>query len=149
MALPRLIVIGPLPPPVHGVTISTDLVLANQELHRRFAVEHVDTSDRRSGENLGRWDATNVTLAVRSVGQLARRLRGRPGLVYLPISQNVTGFLRDSLLIRLAAARGWKVAGHLRGSDFRSFRDSQPALARRWVDAVSYTHLTLPTTPYV
>ena len=135
MSLPRLIVVGPLPPPLHGVTISTGLVLANRELHRQFAIEHVDTSDHRSGENLGRWDLTNVALASRSVSQLVRRVHGRPGLAYLPVSQNVSGFLRDSLMIRLAAARGWKVAAHLRGSEFRSFRDCQPPWRRRWIDA--------------
>src|SRR5205814_97211 len=56
----RLIVVGPLPPPLHGVTISTSLVLANPILHERFAVQHLDTSDHRSGRNIGRWDITNV-----------------------------------------------------------------------------------------
>lgn len=125
---PRLIVIGPLPPPYHGVTVSTELVLANKLLREQFAVEHLDTSDHRSGRNVGRWDVTNVRLGLGSVVLLTRRLGGRSGLVYLPLSQNTPAFLRDSLFIQVAAARGWKVAGHLRGSDFRAFYESRPAL---------------------
>lgn len=129
----RLIVVGPLPPPVHGVTISTSLVLANPRLRERFAVEHLDTSDHRSGDNLGSWDLTNVRHGLRHVGGLVRRLRGRRGIVYLPLSQNAAGFLRDSLFIHAAALAGWRVAAHLRGGEFRSFYSAQPSAFRRWV----------------
>jgi glycosyltransferase involved in cell wall biosynthesis len=129
----RLIVIGPLPPPYHGVTISTSLVLANKLLHDRFSVEHVDTSDHRPNSNVGTWDLENIRIALAGIGGLARRLRGPPGVVYLPLSQNVPGFVRDALFIHAASARGWKVAAHLRGSDFRSFYRSSPWFFRRWI----------------
>jgi glycosyltransferase involved in cell wall biosynthesis len=124
---------GPVPPPYHGVTVSTSLVLANPELNRDFVVEHVDTSDRRTIENIGRWDVLNVWFGLRDLFDLGRRLRGRSGLVYLPISQGLPGVLRDSLFIQLAAARGWKVAIHLRGSEFRQFYRAQHRLARWWI----------------
>jgi glycosyltransferase involved in cell wall biosynthesis len=124
----RLVVVGPLPPPYHGVTISTSLVLENQLLQEAFDVRHVDTSDERSGENIGRWDTRNVVIATRSLVSLWQNLRGAVGLVYLPISQSAAGFIRDSLLVHIASARGWKIAGHLRGSEFRGFYDASPSL---------------------
>jgi glycosyltransferase involved in cell wall biosynthesis len=129
----RLIVIGPLPPPYHGVTISTSLVLANLLLRDRFSVEHLDTSDHRANSNVGTWDRENIRLAVVGIFGLVRRLRGTPGIVYLPLSQNVPGFVRDALFIHAAKARGWKVAAHLRGSDFRAFYRSRPSYFRRWI----------------
>jgi glycosyltransferase involved in cell wall biosynthesis len=129
----RLVVIGPLPPPVHGVTVSTSLVLANPLLHERFAVEHLDTSDPRSRANVGRWDSANAALALRACGRLATMLRGDRGVVYLPLSQGTPGFLRDSLLIHYAALRGWAVAAHLRGSDFPTFFQQHGPLFRRWI----------------
>ena len=36
----RLLVVGPLPPPYHGVTVSTSLVLANRVLQERFGISH-------------------------------------------------------------------------------------------------------------
>jgi glycosyltransferase involved in cell wall biosynthesis len=128
-----LIVIGPLPPPYHGVTISTSLVLGNRHLHELFDLRHVDTSDARSGRNIGRWDARNVRLAIQACGALRRCLYGRPGVVYLPLSQGLPGFLRDSMLIHLAASYGWSVAVHLRGSEFRSFYEATTPLGRRWI----------------
>jgi glycosyltransferase involved in cell wall biosynthesis len=131
--LQHLIVIGPLPPPVHGVTISTSLVLGNELLRERFAVEHLDTSDHRSGEDIGRWDVRNALLGISAVLRLNRRLRRRRGLVYLPLSQSSGGFLRDSLFIRLGTARGWKVAAHLRGGEFPEFYARQPRPYRWWI----------------
>jgi glycosyltransferase involved in cell wall biosynthesis len=54
-------------------------------------------------------------------------------VVYLPLSQSSGGVLRDSLLIRSAAARGWKVVAHLRGGEFPDFYEGQPRLFRRWI----------------
>ena len=127
----RLIVIGPLPPPVYGVSVSTGLVLANKQLRERFDVEHLDTSDHRTGANIGRWDLTNVLLGISGVVRLNRRLAGERGIVYVPISQSTGGFLRDSLLIRSAARRKWTVVAHLRGGEFSAFYARQPRLFQR------------------
>jgi glycosyltransferase involved in cell wall biosynthesis len=129
----RLLVIGAVPPPHHGVAISTTLVLANPELGRDFVVQHIDTSDGRGAENIGRLDLQNAWIATRGLFALARRLRGQRGVVYLPLSQGLLAVLRDSLYIRLAAARGWKVAVHLRGGEFREFYEGQTRLARWWI----------------
>jgi glycosyltransferase involved in cell wall biosynthesis len=111
---------------VHGVTISTSLVLANRRLRERFDVRHLDTSDHRSSTNIDRWDVMNVVHALRAVVVLATMLRARRGLVYLPLSQGVSGLLRDSLLVWVASLRGWTVAGHLRGGEFHTFFATLP-----------------------
>jgi glycosyltransferase involved in cell wall biosynthesis len=128
---PRLIVIGPVPPPIHGVAISTLLTMDNPHLREAFEVEHADTTDSRPLSTIGSWDLTNVSLGLRHLGHLLRRLGGRKGVVYLPLSQNLGGFLRDSLFIQAAALRGWKVAVHLRGAAFRDFYESSNPIVRR------------------
>ena len=132
----RLIVIGPLPPPYHGVTVSTGLVLANPLLKQPFSVEHLDTSDHRSAANTGQWELRNVWLALRSFACLVVRLRGDRGVVYLPLSQNRAGLLRDCLFILLAAVRGWQVATHLRGGEFNEVYEREPPLMR-WLIGTS------------
>jgi glycosyltransferase involved in cell wall biosynthesis len=129
----RLIVIGPVPPPLHGVTISTSLVLANRVLHERFDVEHLDTSDHRSRENVGRWELRNVVLGIRDALRLGSRLPCGRGVVYLPISQSTPGFIRDSLFLHLSRLAGWKVALHLRGGEFRRFYALSPGAVRWWI----------------
>ncbi|HYP48637.1 MAG TPA: glycosyltransferase family 4 protein [Thermoleophilaceae bacterium] len=127
----RLIVIGPLPPPLHGVTVSTGLVLASQELARRFAVEHLDTSDHRTSTNTGRWDPRNIFIALASAAALLRRLRGARGVVYLPLSQSTAALVRDCLFVQLAALARWKVALHLRGGEFKDVYRAQGRVMRR------------------
>jgi glycosyltransferase involved in cell wall biosynthesis len=129
----RLIVIGPLPPPHHGVTVSTSLVVGSEVLRRRFEVEHFDTSDHRTIENVGRWDARNVGAALLAVARLARRLSPPRGLVYLPISQGLPGLTRDTFFIRIASARGWKVVSHLRGSELGDVYRRQPVPIQAWL----------------
>ena len=129
----RLVVVGPLPPPHHGVAVSTSLVLQGDELRRRFEVEHFDTSDHRTLQNVGRWDATNIGEALTALGRFAIRLRGAPGIVYLPVSQGLPGLTRDTLFIRIASARGWKVVAHLRGSELGDVYRRQPRVIRLWL----------------
>jgi glycosyltransferase involved in cell wall biosynthesis len=133
MTTPRLIVVGPLPPPVHGVTVSTSLVLRNPLLCERFRVEHLDTSDHRSAANIGRWDLRNVGGALSALARLAAATRGEKGIVYLPLSQSTAGFLRDSLLVLVAGAMRWRVAAHLRGSELRQLYAGSRPLVRRWM----------------
>ena len=133
MSPTRLIVVGPLPPPHHGVTVSTSLVVSNPALHERFELRHLDTSDHRARGNIGRWEPRNIWLAVRAVGQLALLLRGARGVVYLPLSQGAPGLVRDSMFVHLASMRGWKVAVHLRGSEFRRFYANSGPILRRWI----------------
>jgi glycosyltransferase involved in cell wall biosynthesis len=126
----RLIVVGPTPPPVHGVTTSTSLVLANRELRRSFEVEHLDTSDRRPLETIARWDASNVRLALAHIAELWSRLSGPRGAIYLPLSASSGGFVRDALMVEAARTRGWVVTGHLRGGEFLDLFTRSPAVAR-------------------
>jgi glycosyltransferase involved in cell wall biosynthesis len=134
-ARPSLIVVGPLPPPLHGVTISTELVLANRALQSRFAVRHLDTSDHGAVGEIGRWSVRNVALGALHAARFARMLARRDrGVVYLPVSQGLAGFMRDALFIRLAARARWRIAVHLRGSEFRThFFDQQGRVARWWI----------------
>jgi glycosyltransferase involved in cell wall biosynthesis len=115
------------------VTISTSLVLANSALHDCFDVEHLDTSDHRTPENVGRWELWNVVLGVRDLLRLGSRLRRGVGVVYLPISQGTPGFLRDSLFVHMSRLTGWKVALHLRGGEFRTFYATSRAPIRWWI----------------
>jgi glycosyltransferase involved in cell wall biosynthesis len=134
MSKPTLIIIGAVPPPVHGVTISTSLVLDNPSLWRRFQMRHVDTSDPRPADTLARWDWQNVRVGLVAAWHLLRLTsRGPRGLVYLPLSGGTPGLMRDALYIHIAAARGWAVAGHLRGGEFHHYFRSLPWPLSWWI----------------
>jgi glycosyltransferase involved in cell wall biosynthesis len=132
---PRAIVVGPVPPPFHGCSVTTACLLESS-ITETFDVYHLDTSDRRSLDNLGQWDLRNIFLALKTLytGALWCVLR-RPRVVYIPISQNAAGFLRDALLIWCGSVlAGARVIVHLHGAMFREFYESTSAPMRWLID---------------
>jgi glycosyltransferase involved in cell wall biosynthesis len=131
--LPSVLLIGPTPPPYHGVAVFLVMTKASRVLARRFRVLHLDTSDRRGLDNMGRLDPGNVYYALRHGAELLLQIaRHRPDVVYLPIAQNTWGSVRDAWLLLIARVTGRRIVTHLHGSDWRRFHDSAPAVVR-WV----------------
>lgn len=118
---PKILIIGPTPPPYHGVAVSTKLILQAPAL-QRFHLLHLDTADRRSIENIGKFDMGNILIGLwHALTFLGIVIRHRPNLVYLPISQGTAGFLRDATFLLPAIWMGIATVIHLRGSEFPAF----------------------------
>ena len=122
----------------------TELILKS-ELQAEFPMVHLDISDHREISNVGRFELTNVVLALKSVFQLAYNLvRVRPALVYLPIAKNRVGFLRDGLFILMARTLRRRIVIHFHASGFDDFYRAEPSVMRGFVRAClsgSRTHV--------
>lgn len=131
----KIMIIGPTPPPIHGVAVSTERLL-DSSLRDRFGLVHLDTSDRRNHDNIGKLDLRNVYIAMKNVLQMiALCLSESPAVVCIPISQNSLAYLRDGLLIiagRLSSNA--RIVIHLHGSYFRTFYDEANFLVKLFVD---------------
>jgi glycosyltransferase involved in cell wall biosynthesis len=140
--LPKILVIGPTPPPFHGVSVATEAVL-QLGLRERFRLCHLDLSDRRGIQHVDKPDFHDVVLFLKQWGRLIVIIWNvRPEVAYLPLSQSTIGFLRDSLLILPAWIAGARVVLHLHGGNFKSWYDSRgflmKAVARMVLRRVSY-----------
>lgn len=91
--------IGSVPPPVHGVSLYLSRLL-NSSLKKKINLVHFDISDHRDLTNIGSFDFRNIVLAciqlVRLTGSL---LSKKYDFVYIPIYMNFAGFLRDSFFV--------------------------------------------------
>lgn len=126
----RVLVAGPVPPPWHGVAVMTRALL-DSSIGERFEILHLDTSDRRDVQNIGRLDVGNVRLAVVHGSRFAALLlRKRADLVYVPVSQNTLGFMRDALFLVPALLRGVPLVLHLHGGGYGAFLRSAPGPVR-------------------
>jgi glycosyltransferase involved in cell wall biosynthesis len=97
----------------------------------RWGTIHVDTSDRRSVDNIGKFDIVNVVLALCHCAQFTRALLGtRPDIVYLPLSQGVAGFTRDALFLLVARLSTARVVVHAHGGQYQEFYRRMPAPVR-------------------
>lgn len=137
MAKRVVLLVGPVPPPVHGVTISTRRLLASS-LSDEFKIVHLDTSDHRTTTNIGAFDFTNIFLGLKNyVEMIGHCLRHRPDVVYIPVSQTSLGFLRDSGFVFLPKLLSRsKVVIHLRGGYFGKFYECAPKAIRLYIDRV-------------
>lgn len=97
-----MIIVGALPPPIQGMTVFNQMLLSSKVV-REFRVHHLDTSDRRTLDNLGRLDIVNAIIGLKNCLQLVLLcLRTTPHAVYIPNAQNNWGFFRDGIFILLA-----------------------------------------------
>ena len=84
-----MLLVGSLPPPENGMTLSMRALLESA-LVRRFEVVHLDTSDHRGIENVGQIDLRNIKLALLHGAKFSWfLLRYRPAVVYLPIARTL------------------------------------------------------------
>jgi glycosyltransferase involved in cell wall biosynthesis len=140
---PSLLVIGPTPPPYHGVSMAMKALLESS-LATKFDLLHVDLADRRGIEHVDKPDFHDVVLFLNQWRKLLSILRKEsPAVAYLPISQSTIGFLRDSLLILTAQLSSAHVVLHLHGGNFKTWYDS------RWFLMKAYVRMVLRRVSYV
>lgn len=131
-----VLVIGPTPPPFHGVAVAVQ-TLVQSRLVERFDVSHLDLADRRGIQHVNKPDLHDVVLFLRQWLRLVGMLfRVCPSLTYLVLSQSTIGFLRDSLLIWPAFLRGSHIVLHLHGGNIRDWFRGRSWLMRAYVRAV-------------
>lgn len=131
----KLIIVGPVPPPVHGVTIFMETLLKSG-LKKKFNIIHLDTSDHRDISNIGAIDCINLWLALKSYLKLLFYcFKYKPEIVYVPISQSWLGYARDAFYIvapKLVCKS--KIIIHLHGGYFGIFYNRSNMLVKAFID---------------
>lgn len=132
----RILIIGPTPPPFHGVAVAIRLLL-NSSMVKSFDLSHLDLADRRGIQHVNAPDWHDVVLFIRQWAKLVGMLINMgPAVSYLVLSQSTIGFLRDSLLIWPAYLRGSHVILHLHGGNFREWFLGRSWFMKTYVKAV-------------
>ncbi|RKY39403.1 MAG: hypothetical protein DRP75_02245 [Candidatus Omnitrophota bacterium] len=127
------LLIATLPPPYHGVSIYNSYLLTSK-IKDVFRIVHLDISDHRSLDNLGKFDCVNLYLGIKNIFQLViMLLRESPRLVYLSIAQN-KAFLRDGAFIIITSLLSKaKIIVHNHGI-FKQFYDSSGIWMKKFID---------------
>jgi glycosyltransferase involved in cell wall biosynthesis len=133
---PKVLMVGQTPPPYHG-SVVLFWSLMESPLRERFRLLHLDVSDHRGLDNLGRLDPENVRLGLCHALACYRMLkRERPDLVYVPVAMNPMAFFRDSVFLLMARLTGRPQVVHIHGGHLGEFYRTAPAPLRsyiRWV----------------
>ena len=108
---PRLLIVGPLPPPIGGVETFTQAMLESPEF-APFELAHCDTTKGRAKAFQGRFDAANLAWAFEHWARLVRvTSRFHPDVIYVPVAGTLSGVLRDLVLAAIARRAGALVLG--------------------------------------
>jgi len=119
---PSLLAVGPLPPPVNGLSKAFSFVVEGLKADG-WSVAVVDLADRtrpRVGSTFS-WGRLGAVAGV--LGQVVRRVRAAE-VVYLTISQSRLGFAKDAAIIGAAALLQRPIVVHMHGGNFRGFYEA-------------------------
>jgi glycosyltransferase involved in cell wall biosynthesis len=117
--IPRVIVLGPLPPPYGGPEIMTRALVRGLQQREDIAITHINTQVSNSlADKGGKRQLRKSLIALRQSLQLIWRIiTFRSQIVYLPLtnSPSFLGFLRDALFFAPAVLFGRKLVIRLHG----------------------------------
>ena len=134
---PSLLIIGPTPPPYHGVSVAIQALLDSDGIMNTFRTRHLDTADRRGIQHVDNPDLYDVGLFLvhffKNIWLLATH---RPTIFYIPISQSRIGFLRDSFFIIPALFARCHVVIHLHGGNFSPLFAKGGAIWKAYMNAI-------------
>ena len=126
----------PTPPPFSGPE-TVGALLLEEGFGPGLAVHHIRTSVHGSNALKGQVRIGGVLRLALIWGRLVIALvRYRPKLLYLYLSQNRTGFLRDAILIATARILGARSVVQVHGANFRNFYDDTDPVTRAMVRGI-------------
>lgn len=109
----RLLMIGPLPPPIHGAAMMTDYIKNSERLNDSATMDWVNLSTSRSIEEIGKKSLSKITrFAASYFSVLGKLLTRRYDGCYLAITCHGHGFLKDFPFIMMCKMFGHKVIIH-------------------------------------
>jgi glycosyltransferase involved in cell wall biosynthesis len=130
MSARPLILVGALPPPIDGQSLTFELVAHGLPRSGR-EVYIVDFA--RPGE-FARSRAARAFDYAFVIARFVRALAQHPGAgVYLTVAQSRAGFLRDLAFVVLARLAGRRVAIHVHGGNYGGFYRAQPRHVQRLI----------------
>lgn len=134
----QTLIVGPLPPPYHGVAVVIKLLIEGLRTRNGFDFLHLNTRDPKKNKNFGTFTLRNSWFAIKFIFQLLRYLMREPiEVVYIPISQNFWGFARDSIFVLMSGLLfRRKVVIHLHGGYFKTFYQNSSRLRKRYIKFV-------------
>jgi glycosyltransferase involved in cell wall biosynthesis len=123
----------PVPPPFSGPEINGELAL-RLGLGHNFCIHHLPTNVTPSNQLKGTLGIAKLAALMGFwLGLVVAMIRFRPEIVYLYLSQNLTGFFRDATIVMTARLMGARVIAHVRGGNFQNFYEHSNLLIRRLI----------------
>ncbi|MCK4385028.1 MAG: glycosyltransferase family 4 protein, partial [candidate division Zixibacteria bacterium] len=134
----KTLIIGPLPPPYHGVAVMVKWLIEGLRKRNGFDFIHLNTQDPKKSKNFGKFTLRNSWFALKNIFRLFKCLmKEKIEVVYIPISQEFWCFLRDSIFVLIARLLFRKrIVVHLHGGYFKIFYHQNSRLVKKYINFV-------------
>lgn len=110
---PKLLMIGPLPPPVHGSAMMTQYIKDSKLINESFNLDWINLSTSRNMSEIGKKSPKKIFRFLNSYLKTFYKLcTNRYDLCYLAITCHGNGFLKDAPFVLLCKVFGHKLIIH-------------------------------------
>lgn len=124
----RMLLVGPLPPPLHGESLALSSVVNSDKIKKDYDVEVVNTN-RKIVNNAGKFAFKKIIKDVYIMFKIKMLTSlGKVDIFYISISQTKLGLIRDLILIKIASKKSKFIVTHLHGNNLGATIDNTPKL---------------------
>lgn len=110
---PRILMIGSLPPPVHGSAMMTQYIKDSMAINDRFILDWINISTSRSMKEIGKNSPIKALRLLKSLFLTIRKLcTRRYKFCYIALTCHGSGFLKDAPFALLCKLFGYKLVIH-------------------------------------
>lgn len=134
----RILMIAPLPPPVHGSAMMTQIIKESDEVNRAATLDWVNLSTSRSIDEIGGKSPVKLWRFAMACGKaLGKLLTHRYSACYLAITCHGLGFLKDAPFVLLCKLLSGNVIIHQHNKGMAADVD-RPLF--KWLLPLTYRH---------
>lgn len=133
MKTKKILVIGGLPPPLHGASVYFKNIVDNEKLKENFKVLSLNISVNEDISTMTKFSIKKVILSMAYYVKLVFILVfNRIGIVYIQVSYPVFAFLKDSIFVLILKLFRKKVIGAVLGTGYKEIIDSKGKLLLKY-----------------
>jgi glycosyltransferase involved in cell wall biosynthesis len=107
----KILLIGPLPKPIHGMSICNELIVRKNKL---FHTDYIDTANKSFSEDLGKFSFQKVWAGIKPYFKLYKIFK--TDIVYITPGQTFLGILKNAPFIYLAKILRKETIIHIHGN---------------------------------
>jgi glycosyltransferase involved in cell wall biosynthesis len=140
MNKPKILILGKLPPPYFGPAIATEIIL-NSALNDFYSIVHFSTKLNESAAEIDKFRISKIWKVFSQLYSFWELIRKeKPVIALIPVSQSFIGFVKDSLLVRIAKGNRIITLLHLRGSSLKeTINKLNPILRQYMISTLKYS----------
>ncbi|WHY61506.1 glycosyltransferase family 4 protein [Cytobacillus firmus] len=130
----KVLIIGPLPPPIHGESMAIKSLVESNEIKNFCKLICINTN-REQVNTTGKFALSKIYEDIRHILKaFSIVIFNKPDIIYLSISQTKLGLLRDVIFILLGSLRKKaKIITHLHGNNLGNIIDNLSSLELNFV----------------